>query len=340
MTKPQPLGAIAEAGSLTMADLACVAHVPSSTLARLWLDPMWLDGVTGATLQKLLPAVPGLARYLEDRSHSARLEAALHQCVESGLDIQTGRLGPLIESRSIQYVATALEAAAATMRLDARGTVSSLARCWGGSQSLALDAVIDPACGLISEPNLLIEKAVQLTDLIDTSANSLHTTVGYGILVHKVTKLTGSVPTDSPPATRCSAFAYRSGVIGMLLRTGDPDAARAYRRELETHPLLQRNELWSLATFSADIPQTRQFNVDSRTGLAHTAADVIGDLSELNEAYLHYLVTSAIPVLLHYDSTFGSRRAVLVNTLGARLERGIEDARTRSVSVGFMKSIR
>ncbi|MVU81602.1 hypothetical protein GPX89_30725 [Nocardia sp. ET3-3] len=150
-----------------------------------------------------------------------------------------------------------------------------------------------------------------------------------------------AVPVQIPAVAgeRSSAFAYRSSVIGILLHTNDVEAAVAYQRELDARPLLRRNELWSLATFCGDEPQTPQFALTAKQ-LKRTAAEVIRDLSNLNDAYLHYLVTAAIPAVLEHDPSFGSLRAQLGTTMEQRVEHGIADARLRAATMAFMKSIR
>jgi len=326
-----------------MADVAFLSQVPASTLSRLWKEVDWLDRVSGATLQQLICALPGLARYVERRSHVAHLESVLRECTESGLVVRPDRLASVFtDGRSVHYMATALRAAASMMRSDPLEAAAHLARCWGSQQSIALDALILPAPqGVLVEPDLLIGRARELVDVMERGKNSLHTTVGYGVLVHKVTRQTGAVPVDIPPSTpdRSSAFAYRSGVIGTLLSTGDPAAAASYHRQLERNPLLRRNELWSLATFGGDISQMPDFGVRIRGGLPRTVADVLADIADLNEGYLHYLVTTAIPVVLDYDPSFGAAKSALRQALQQRLERGIDDEQVRHASAALMKSM-
>ncbi|WP_306356162.1 MULTISPECIES: hypothetical protein [unclassified Nocardia] len=319
-----------------------LARVPGSTLSRLWQDESWLDGVSGATLQRLITAIPSLLAYVDGRSHAARIDSVLTECADSGLEVRFDRLETLIaRGQPVQHLVTALEATASVMRLDSRTAIASLARCWGSGQSIALDAVIAPDHGVLAAPDLLVDKALQLIGVVDTGCNSLRTTVGYGILVHKATKLTGAVPAEvsNTAADRSAAFAYRSSVIGMLLHSDDPDAAFAYQRQLDARPLLRRNELWSLATFCGDEPQTPEFALTAKQ-LNRTAAEMIRDLSALNDAYLHYLVTTAIPAVLDYDPTFGSLQAELRTAVEQRLEHGVADARVRAATVALRKSIR
>lgn len=72
-------------------------------------------------------------------------------------------------------------------------------------------------------------------------------------------------------------------------------------------PLLQRNELWSLVTFGGDIALTPEIGSPTQMTRGRTASQVIGDIATLPDAYLYYLTTTAIPVLLDCDHSFGSR---------------------------------
>lgn len=326
-----------------MADVGYLSQLSTSTLSRLWPDPVWLDVVSGASLQRLITAVPGLLAYVQARSHSARLESALRRCAESGLDVRTERLIALVRAgQSPQWLATVLEAAAAVVRMDARESTAALARCWGAAPSHALDAVfsLDPH-GLVADPNTLADKAIELIGTLDTHANAVSETVGYGILVHKLTRLTGQVPAAATAKTadRCAAFAHRSGVIGVLLQGGDVDASVAYARELATTPLLARNELWSLGTFCGDLDLGPEIG-PHRTPLRRTATEVITDVLNLNDAYLHYLLTAALPVLLAYDSSFGGRHAQLRDAVRRRLDLGSSDPRVTAAAQDLLEAMR
>ncbi|MFG1796405.1 hypothetical protein [Nocardia sp. NPDC049149] len=338
---PQPLESLAEAAMLSMADVVFLSKLPASTLSRLWRNEFWLDRVSGATLQQLIAVLPGLSDYVTRRSYGSRLGSILRECDDVGLEVSNGRVGSLLtDSRSAQHVATTLAAASSMMRLDPHETVLNLARCWGVSQDLALNALFaDEQRGLLADTAPLIEKGLQLIDVLDGGTNSLHTTVGYGILVHKLTKLTGAVPADTTPHARerNSAFAYRSGIVGVLLQAGDTDTSIAYARSLDNNALLRRNELWSMASYYADMPRSPDFSLPARGSLQNTAAEVVKDICCSNEAYLHYLVTSAIPVLREHDPLFASD--VLARALSDRLEQAVLDKRVLAASTKLLTSM-
>ncbi|MFD6158086.1 hypothetical protein ACFWF7_10810 [Nocardia sp. NPDC060256] len=340
---PLPLGALAASAMLSMADVVFLSKLPASTLSRLWRNELWLDRVSGATLQQLVAVVPGLSEYVTRRSYGSRLGSVLRECDEAGLDIANGPIGALLtDGRSAQHVATALAAASSMMRLDSHAAVSNLARCWGVSQDLALDALFSAEPhGLVADMAPLVERGLQVIDILDGGSNSLHTTVGYGILVHKLTKLTGAVPADTSPHARerNSAFAYRSGTIGVLLRSGDIDASIAYALSLDENVLLRRNELWSLTSYYADMPQSPDFSLPAKGGLYNTEAEMSKDIASSNEAYLHYLVTSAIPVLLEHDRLFGAATGEIARQLRNRLDRAVSDRRVAAAISKLLTSM-
>ena len=341
VTSPRSLSTIAESELLSMADVAFLSRVATSTLSRLWRDESWLDRVSGATLQQLIAVMPGLGDYVTKRSHGTRLESALRECRETGLDVSPKELASLTtDSRSSQHAATVLTAANCVMRLGPREALTHMARCWGSAQDQALEALFSTN-GLLTDPTMLIARALQLIESQDVGNNSLHATVGYGILVYKLTKWTGDMSTNiSTSASRRSAFTYRSSVIGLLLGENDFDVAEEYSRSVADNPLLARNELWSLASYCADVQQTADFSLAAKCGLRKTAAEVLLDISSRNHAYLYYLVATAIPVLLDYDPSFGLSRARISRTLRERLECGINDRRTRAVIIKFLSSLK
>ncbi|MGH7746184.1 MAG: hypothetical protein ACREQ5_15680, partial [Candidatus Dormibacteria bacterium] len=176
-----------------MADVTFLSHVPTSTLSRLWRDESWLDRVSGATLQQLIAVIPGLGEYVTHRSHGARLESVLRECYATGLEVSGKGLVSLgTDGRSAQHAATVLTAAACVMRLKPHEALMHMARCWGSAQDRVLDALFSPR-GLLIDPATLIIRALHLIEILDVNNNALHTTVGYGILVHKLTKWTGDV---------------------------------------------------------------------------------------------------------------------------------------------------
>lgn len=335
---------IADEASLSMADVAFLAQLPQSTLSRLWDDEEWLDRITGHSLKQLISALPGLVAQLSSQSCGPRLLGAVRDCTELGLQVSMERVNALFAAGcAVQRVTSALETAVAVMSLNEHDAASYLTRCWGAGQDVALDALLAPAASpkaLLSDNTPLLAKASQLLDRFKYSQRgSLHTVVGHGILVHKLTKLTGEGQASiSPKTKRGEAFAHRSAVIGLLLGFADLDAAQAYQRSVEQSPLLRVNEIWSLATYARDVARTLDFTLPQKSTLTKTAAEIVRDVAELNEVYLYYVASTAVPTLLGHDPTFGSQGARLTDALTARLERGVAPAVDRACAV-LIKSL-
>lgn len=335
---------IASDAKLSMADIAFLSHLPKSTLSRLWDEEDWLDRITGHSLKQLVSVLPELIPHLSRQSCGPRLSRAAMRCRELGLPIRMDRVRSLIESGcAAQRVILALEAAVAIMELNRHDSASYLARCWGFDQDVALDALLAPktsAKALLADNTLLLNNASQLCDGFGAGRGlSMQTIVARGILVHKTMKLTDQEPILALPETTSNeAFTYRSAVIGHLLSAGDLDIVDKYRRSIDQHPLLRANEVWSLSTYAKDIRQTTDFRVPKPASLIMTATEIVKDTANLNEAYLYYLVSIAVPAILDHDPTFGSRRLELASALAFRLEVGLHPQVT-ALCVSMIRSL-
>lgn len=332
MAVPTTLRNIADDARLTMADLAFLSNLPKSTLSRMWEEDDWLDRITGHSLKQLVSVLPGLTAHLSKQSCGPRLSEATRRCHTLGLQVRMERIRGLVRAGcATQRIILALEAAAAIMELDERRSSSYLARCWGAEQDVALDAVLAPSnspTAILSDNTPLLEKAHQLSDRLATGGRgtSMQTIVGRGILVHKTAKLTaGERVCGLSQVTSNEAFAYRSAVIGRLLGVGDLDTVEMYRRSIEQRPLLRANELWSLSTFAKDVLQTSDFRVPRHIPLSRTIAEIVKDATSLNDAYLYYLVSIAVPSILDHDPTFGLRGRELCTALTLRIEIGLPE---------------
>lgn len=333
------LAAIADSESFNLSDIAFVAKIPKSTLSRLWHDTGWLDRVSGSTLQQLLAVLPSVGEYVTERSVSARFAEVRSACESAGLALRTDDLRMLSAGYPPQFVLTTLEAAVSIVRLDRRRAFACLARCWGARYDTALDALFaDPPSGLLANAEPLVRCALQLAQPLRRDDNSLRSTLGRGMLVHKLTKLGGGrIARDHDFDTRDSAFRYRSTVMGLLLETDDLDLAEYYGRLVSESWLLRRNELWSLASYSADIPATADFSIPV-TKLVRTAEEVVTDLDRRSDAYVHYLLSSAIPVLLQTDPRFGGKQDELRAAIVSRIER-VPNRMSKDIAAGLVKSL-
>ncbi|OZC96792.1 hypothetical protein CH281_23325 [Rhodococcus sp. 06-221-2] len=326
-----------------MADVVLLSGISTSTVSRLWSDHFWLDKIGGSTLQSLVAVIPDLAGYVARRSRTRVLEGALRQCSEAGLEISKPALGCIVrQPNSGIHLATVLNAAAGVMRQDQRSAHAWLTRSWGAAPDLALDALftVGPDGLLINQDQFLSQATRMVETTTSTSDSSLYSTVGSGMLVHKLTKIDRTsmvTPVDAPQ--RRSAFLYRSSVIGAIFASGDVDVSRRYAARVKGSPLLQRNELWSIASYSSDLAQSADFSIPSTTTLSDTVSIILHDLENMNEAYVHYLVTSAIPAVLAHGNGFGAAKPRLTQTLKRRLDDGIEDRGVRAACVALIAAM-
>lgn len=344
LQRPRPLESIADEKSLTMADVVLLSGASTSTVSRLWSDPFWLDKVAGATLQNLVAVIPDLAEYVTRRSAARVIEAALVQCAHVGLEVSMSELDALVRRPdSGRHVAMVLSAAVSVMRQDRRSANAWLTRSWGSVPDIALDTLFTTGTGaLLTDQEHFLSQATRMVENgTTTSDNSLYSTVGSGILVHKLAKVHGAAPiTVSVVPQRSSAFLYRSSRIGMILARADVDVAKRYAADVRASPLLQRNEIWSLASYSADLAQSTDFSLPATTTLIDTVEIILHDLEDRNEAYVHYLVTTAIVAVLAHDNGFGAVKSRLADTLRHRIDDGIHDSGVRSACDALLTAIR
>ncbi|WP_415973551.1 hypothetical protein [Rhodococcus sp. 077-4] len=326
-----------------MADVVLLSGLSTSTVSRLWPDDFWLDKVAGATLQNLLAVIPDLAGYVTRRSGARLIESALRQCADAGLDVSADVLDSIVrQSDSGRHVATALTAAASVTCQDRRSANAWLTRAWGSASDIALDALFTTGPGaLLTDQDHFLSQATRMVEAATTTSdNSLYSTVGSGILVHKLTKVFGASPIATfDAAQRSSAFLYRSATVGAILAGGDVDISRRYTENLRAKPLLQRNEIWSLASYSSDLAQSMDFSIPSTTTFSDTADLILHDLENRNEAYVHYLVTTAIVAVLAHDNGFGTAKRRLADTLEYRIDGGLEDSGVRAACTALLTAI-
>ena len=339
---PRTLNSLAASASLSMSDVALLSEATTSTLSRLWFDSAWLDRISGTTLQGLLAVIPGLMDYVSHRSRTRRIDNALRQCVDIGLEVSATTIDALVGQGSGIHVATALAAAASVVHGDHRSAYARLTRCWGAQPDAALDALFSSGPeALLSDPSSFVTHAARMVETNVGNENSLHRTVGSGILVHKLTKMEGAPPiaTSHEAPQRSSAFSYRSAAIGVILNSDDVAESVRYRSNLESSSLLQRNEIWSMASYSTDLIQTSDFSIPSTLSLSDTANIVLSDVNSRSEAYLHYLITAAIPAVLAHDPKFGHAKSRLIEALKLRIDHGISDRNVLTACSALLKKI-
>jgi hypothetical protein len=189
-----------------------------------------------------------------------------------------------------------------------------------------VDAVFAPKSNNLFRSGEKLLSAASALHEPDQSAVSVSSMVGGAVLTHKLVKYS-DLGVGRPSELRYDmrlAFIHRSITIAGLLREGDPDLARRYQREIEEHPVLARNEQWSLLTFGSGRRLPKDFSLPAVTPRVHD--EIIRDVSSLNEGYLAYLSRVALPTLCLLYPAQAILRKRLVAALEARMSMGISDA--------------
>jgi hypothetical protein len=290
-------------------------------------------------VQMLAVTVPGVREYVDRRAQVRAVARAAAVCEVAGLEVASAGVNRLLINgvEAAELVPALLAGAAlASSMTDGGGVgssqegaaVAALARCWGAPADRAGDALFIPAAvgGVFVDSFAVIEGALRLQD---RRGDDVTEVVGRGIALHKLIKHQGVAPEGSARGTGgvAGVFRYRSTVIGRIFADDGDDAVRGYRRVLTRDPVLQWNEVWSLATYAGDLARDRVERVPlPRGGLVRTASRVLADLDAADDvgvSYRRYLLSCAVPLLLSYDPSFGGRRQQLAATVAALKEVGV-----------------
>lgn len=323
---PKSLARIAESSGFGMADVAFLASLDESTVCRLWDDPEWLDRVKGRSLQALVAALPGVGEYVLGYSLADRRGRLADRLAAQGAEVDSAAFKRLALCKRIpeQYLSNALETAACVLDGDAKSAAAHLARFWGRDQDFAIGAVFGSnqlGC-LLVDPQPLLTAATEMAEKLGARSNSFHAIVAQANLLHHISMSTGRTPIEvaARDLSRNTVLAYRSAAMGRLIATNDPEIALDYARSIVRSPLLAMIEEFAFPTYCHDVRLTSDFSLPRSLLLRHTAAEVIREIEEYNDAYLIYLADTAIPTILSRDDTFGLRRAELRAKLRSRRE--------------------
>ncbi|QBJ98214.1 hypothetical protein ERC79_21415 [Rhodococcus sp. ABRD24] len=338
--EPVALRDLAQRAGLGFADVVALADIPSTTLNRLWKDPDWTTRSTGTALQQLVDVVPVLSTYLEGRGFTSRVEHCLRIIEAAGIVV---RLPQRVDRAQLAALSNALGVAAAI----ASGRTADLTRRLSLGWSLGHDQFIDAvfATGpdsLFSDDGSMLA-GVSGMWLAAPRATSVSDMVGNGVLAHKTAKYGAAekdLSPDSPQDIRDirSAFVRRSLTIGGMLRDGDLEIVKRYQREVETNPVVARNESWSLLTFGSGQRLPVDFSLPTVTPRVY--AGVVRDVATLNDAYLLYLVTTALPTLWAATGLPpASLRRRLATALDDRLFSGVADRRLRGEVFALLRAL-
>jgi hypothetical protein len=312
---------LAEAAGFRAADVALLAGCDESTISRLWLDPFWLDRVSGRTLRELIAMVPAVADYVVSYSRQSRLDRLVGELAAEGLRVDVVAVAALPATRGVipEHLLLALTAALHIMRQDSAGAASYLARLWGRRQDGALGAVFE--AGPLADPAPLVAAAEALVPRLTRAGYSLNTMLARSQLVHQVSRVTArpvEVAWEARDLDRQAALVLRSSAMGALTQAEDPEPAQAYQALVRSHPVIRMVEEWAFPAWTGDCPPSRDMSLPGSLLLRRTAAEVIREIAVYGDGYVHYLVSTYLPLALSLDPTFGLRASDLRQALLVR----------------------
>ncbi|THJ48181.1 hypothetical protein [Candidatus Frankia alpina] len=288
LVPPSHLSQLGNRAGLGIADVALLAGVDESTISRLWSTPDWLDRVRGRTLQALIAAVPGVAEYVADAPQRDRFASLVRSLAAEGVTVDLVQAARLSEQAGVPrpYVAHALEA------------------LFQG--------------GLLVDVAPLLTAATELIPRLASRSYSFNMTLAQAHLAHHVAKVTGA-PSDlgdvSGDLDRRAAFTLRSNTMGALAATANIEPAEQYHRLVETEPAVRMVEEWAFPSWMRDCRPSADMSVPGSILLRQTAAEVLREIGSYGEGYLHYLVSTYLPLALSQDPTFGLRAGELHTAL-------------------------
>lgn len=318
----------------TVDSLAHVVSVNRSTLYRLWVDPEWVDKVGAKTLRRLIGVLPGVDEEVgatvlaERRSDLLQGLEALGQPVdEVSLDAAMDKVGV-----RPHFLYTGLEAVFHLLREERNEAVRCLRACWGREQTRALDVAFGthPSHSAFADPKPVIAAAESAFDeLLKQRGYSFPRVIAQAHLAHHIGKATGQIRLDADKQSgrrgikdEKASFFIRGAHMGVLRQEDDLDTAGRYGRLVEDEGIARLVELWAFPSWTGDTPASDNFSLPGGVLLKNTAAEVITEIAEYNDAYVWYLVSTYVPVSLEQvDSTFGGQLAHLEAALRNRAER-------------------
>ena len=320
--EPAALSEIAADAGLGLSDVAFIAELDESTVSRLWTDPGWLDRVTGASLQRMIASVPGVAEYVTAYSLASRLARLIADLADEGLDVDQAALEACRAAGvPAPYIANALQAALHTVRGDDAKVVSYMARFWGRDQDRALERLFSAGEGrLLADPGRLLNASAEMAPRLRRPAYSFHSILAEAALVHHAGRAGPAVPDLAPVRDRQEAMSLRSSVMGVLIGHDDLDLALRYERTVASSPVLTVVEEWAFPTYTRDARPEPGFTLSRSLLLRNTAAEVIREIGDYSDAYVYYLLTVYLPLALARDPTFGLALGRLEAAIRRRLE--------------------
>lgn len=319
---PKSLAQLAAESGFSMSDVAFLAGLDESTVCRLWEESEWLDKVKGRSLQALISVLPGIGEYVFAYPLANRRSVLADKLSRAGLEINRSSYHLLVQEDCVpeQYLGNALSAALQILRSDTRNAAAYLARFWGREQDCALTFLFASARnkGLLVDVEPLLNASHDMIAKFEQYKTSFHVMIAHALLVYHVARAKGELLTELTPSTvkRHTALTYRSAMIGFLLQSNDLDVASAYVQTVTKNPLLEMVERWAFPTYANDAKLSLDFSLPPSLLLRHTANEMLWEIDHHNDAYLYYLLKTAIPGVIQRDQTFGLR----VQDLATRLQ--------------------
>ncbi len=322
------LGDIAEDVGLYPSDVALTSGLDESTISRLWADPHWLDRITGASLQRIIAAVPGVVEYVAVRSIASRLGQLTAELAAEGLDVDERAVDACREDGvPVQYIADALQAALHTVRGDDAKVAAYLAKFWGRDQDRALEHLFAEGDGrLLIRPGKLLSASADLAPRLRRPGYSFHAILAAAVLAHHVQRAGSGAMDLSHAGDRQEAMSLRSNVMGILIGHDDFDLARRYARMVDERPVLAVVEDWAFPTYTRDVRPEPGFALPRSLLLRNTANEVVREVGSYGGAYVHYLLSVYLPRALARDPTFGLALPALGAAIRERLDRDDDPA--------------
>lgn len=330
------LGDLARGSGWSPADVAFMAGVEESTVSRLWNAEDWADRIKGKTLRCLIASLPGVGDFVVSNALRRRRRSLVESLESVGLTVDLSSFHRLLTVEQVpeQLLANALAATYHVANGALQETSKHLARFWSRRPDEVLAVIWRPSSegGIFAKTVPLLEKAENMARILEVNLNSQNSMIAHATLVHHVARSSGHwihPPFEESPGRRM-AMSHRSLIMGHILHTGDEEAVQRYHHELQGNRLLSMVERWAFPTYNRDVGVSSDFSLPGSVLLRRTAEEFLADLWTENEAYLRYLLGTAIPFMLRHDSTFGLRAEQVARAVQRRME-STYDTTTRRV---------
>ena len=325
---------IADEAGYSASHVASLSGLHLSTVVRHWQDDHWFDHFDGASLKKLIAALPGVDEYLRVYPHLARQQHLTEQLGPLGVDVDREGVRHAVVTAGIApaRVSNALETAVHLLTGNVRASVTLLSACWGCQQDRATRALfaVETPLRLLRDRQPVLRAADAMKSQLERGRGfSFPRLLAANALRHYLAIEAGGQHDDlEPPLAEVryarDALLIRGLYMGMIIRSGDLDYAERYHRIVERSPAARLVEVWSFPTYARDRLPTPDFTLERSIVLRRTAEEVLLEFSSYNDAYIWYLATTYIPLALEQDPTFGRQHGRLSLAAQLRMEQTAE----------------